>query len=1374
GDGRTYAFAHDGRLESVTSPLDPRQPAAPIYTWSGSPLRLAAITDPVSSRAVTLSYGGRSACPSAAGFGAVPAHMLCKVDLSAFGAGAQELYYSGAHLARVVDPGGAIVDFGYDTLGRLTRVRDALTNDLIAAGRIPDPTAATHMTAVAYDTAGRAGGVTAPEPAPGGARPAHSYEYGAALTKVHVAGVAEPNGYARRVTLDGLGRLASDANAAGETTAFVWDDGDRLTRRTDPAGRVTTNLYDAAGRPTDTYGPGLVSEFGADNRSATAPRATTAYDEGMVGLGATYWANKSLAGAPVGFALGVGHPTGALSADWGTGAPASIPAANGGDGWSARFSGEITLPATGTYSFRVSSDNGVRVFVDDVLVLEAWYDLYGLSPTGTVANPTAGSRHRIRVEYYENTGGASLELQWAPPGSGTFVAVPGANLSPRYGLVTSATDPDAKKVATEYAAPHLGLPTASVVDPAGLALRSTTTYEPAGTGYFRRSARRLPKGAATTVAYAYFGATEPADNPCTAGVEDANQAGALRSETAADPDGAGPKAPIVREYRYDGAGRRVAARVVGDPAWTCTAYDARGRVTTQADRLGKTTTNDYTAPESVLSSFPDSSGLARTTAGEVDWLGRPVSYTDELATTFRTVYDQAGRVTSTHRGGDRFFPTTTEDSCALAGPDAGAYTCEPVPSNWADTTGGTAVALANDDYSAALALPFSFRWYGQAKTSLHIGSNGLVCFTGTGCEKPASAASPTSATPNDLLACFWNDLDPSSGGTVRYRTLGTSPNRMFVVEFNAVPHDGATATNTFQFQLTEAGEARCMLASVASVAGDSAAVGTENATGSTGLRYRTGSVTATSKGVRFGPGGSPAPGETLLSEASYDTAGRLASLTEWASQAPYRTTTFGYDPAGKLTAIDRPGAAIDTAQTYDPARGRLTAISHTGPAGVAVSAWAYTHRASGAVATETGGGRTRSFTYDGAGRLVRAADQTVLSTTVRDYAYDANTNRCATAATCDGTYAYYDADRLTSSPQASSYSYDSHGNMTSAVLRDTGLLGNRTERIAYDANDHAVEIDDGTSVAHETLSPSGRVLHRQVTDSGTGLPVQVATNYGYSGPGDSPAYAITGDISVALTTNGTTLEPASAAATSYLSGPVGLLLSSTAGIPTYPLANAHGDVVGTTDVLAGVLLPTPVADEFGRGDPPPDRLGWLGSHQRYSTGGDLKLVRMGVRLYDPALGRFLQVDPVEGGCANDYTYVHGDPINSFDLSGEADCGSLYRSTPKQKYFYMHIKRVDAGRGYIRYQLHFALKRAHRFRAAGNLSILFEYTAPSGARQVVNLNAHKDPWYEHTSINVKPGTNVQFYAETDFSVYDYPFGPNLPIMGARGFLECKAR
>jgi RHS repeat-associated protein len=44
------------------------------------------------------------------------------------------------------------------------------------------------------------------------------------------------------------------------------------------------------------------------------------------------------------------------------------------------------------------------------------------------------------------------------------------------------------------------------------------------------------------------------------------------------------------------------------------------------------------------------------------------------------------------------------------------------------------------------------------------------------------------------------------------------------------------------------------------------------------------------------------------------------------------------------------------------------------------------------------------------------------------------------------------------------------------------------------------------------------------------------------------------------------------------------------------------------------------------------------------------IVHMGARPYNPTLGRFLRVDPVEGGTENDYTYPT-DPVNMNDLDG---------------------------------------------------------------------------------------------------------------------------
>jgi RHS repeat-associated protein len=63
-----------------------------------------------------------------------------------------------------------------------------------------------------------------------------------------------------------------------------------------------------------------------------------------------------------------------------------------------------------------------------------------------------------------------------------------------------------------------------------------------------------------------------------------------------------------------------------------------------------------------------------------------------------------------------------------------------------------------------------------------------------------------------------------------------------------------------------------------------------------------------------------------------------------------------------------------------------------------------------------------------------------------------------------------------------------------------------------------------------------------------------------------------------------------------------------------------------------------------------DRYGWVGGKRR-STDDLGGLVLMGVRLYNPATGRFLSMDPVPGGNANAYTYPLN-PIDQSDLSGQ--------------------------------------------------------------------------------------------------------------------------
>lgn len=114
-----------------------------------------------------------------------------------------------------------------------------------------------------------------------------------------------------------------------------------------------------------------------------------------------YYGNPNLNGAP---ALVRNDVT--VSFNWGNGAPAAgLPA----DGFSARWTRSLSFPA-GLYRFWLTVDDGVRVWVDHNLVLDQWHDG---SPTTYVAEvKLSEGKHHLRIEYYERSGGALLDLGW--------------------------------------------------------------------------------------------------------------------------------------------------------------------------------------------------------------------------------------------------------------------------------------------------------------------------------------------------------------------------------------------------------------------------------------------------------------------------------------------------------------------------------------------------------------------------------------------------------------------------------------------------------------------------------------------------------------------------------------------------------------------------------------------------------------------------------------------------------------------------------------------------------------------------------------------------------------------------------------------------
>ncbi|MFY9712552.1 MAG: PA14 domain-containing protein [Microbacterium sp.] len=686
--GTVYQFAADGTVASATSPADGQKPAAPI-TIHNADGTVKEISDPLSKdgatyhRKVTFVYQDeqQSACPTLPGADQPPrAGLLCQIKYPTLDGSAiptTNLYYSAGRLWIIEDPGAELTMFAYNADGTLAAVMDSAAIDFLFSQ--PQPVPPDNLWTVVSYLNGRASAVTLPAPDGANARRLtkfYVHEPAAGATAVVVDGV--PNS-ASVVTYDAAWRQTSSTSPLGVAVSQQWHaTKDLVLSSLDSTGLQSTKIYDpATDRTTDTFGPAPVACYQSTGQPVTNPVGTsgcgvlpahtsTTYDGGLQGLQATYYANKTLSGKPTLIDFGIGGTGGGVDRTWGALSPGTgIPI----DNWSLRLTGLVTFPQAGQYTFVTNSDDGARVWVGDALIVDKW-EGGSAERVGAPITVAAGETRRIRVEYRDDTSTATLQLKWRTPTSGTTASiVPGTALRPDYGLVTRTTTDDSTTTpgavapsttaAVTYQHPWLGQATASTVDPGGLALTSQLSFEqPGAAGWLRRLTRTLPAGtvagapATAKTTTAYYGDLETA--PAVCGIPaGTRQFGFTKSVTGPTPAAGGA---VTTEYAYDGWGRTVATKTTGDTAWSCSTFDARGRVTASS-AAGPTgvatisTTAAYT-PLTSGGSKVVTSGVAvsgspngSTITTVMDLLGRTVSYTDVRGTVTMPIYDSAtGRV----------------------------------------------------------------------------------------------------------------------------------------------------------------------------------------------------------------------------------------------------------------------------------------------------------------------------------------------------------------------------------------------------------------------------------------------------------------------------------------------------------------------------------------------------------------------------------------------------------------------------------------------------------------------------------------------------------------------------------------------------------
>jgi len=348
---------------------------------------------------------------------------------------------------------------------------------------------------------------------------------------------------------------------------------------------------------------------------------------------------------------------------------------------------------------------------------------------------------------------------------------------------------------------------------------------------------------------------------------------------------------------------------------------------------------------------------------------------------------------------------------------------------------------------------------------------------------------------------------------------------------------------------------------------------------------------------------------------TYDADNRIAGVTDHAS----RITSYTYDAAGQLTQIAYPNG-VTGAYAYDDL-GRLTAITYTHSVSGTLAFFRYTLDAVGNRTQAVDSSGTTVYTYDALDRLIGVTYPDGEGVT---YAYDVAGNRTAMTSTVSGAIAYtYDAANRLLTVGGATATWDANGNM----------LSKGSTTYTYDAANRLTQVVSGTTTVQYTYNGDGKRVGR--TQDGSMTHYLWDTN--------SPLAVVVLEVTDGVTTT-------------YLYGADLLAQYDAAGNPTYLLTDGQGNarllVDGTGNVVGRYDY-----DAFGAVRSSLSTASTAYRNAGHAADDAVGLIYMRARWYDPALGRFLTLDPRLPGTWNPqdwnlYVYSRNNPLAYIDAEGE--------------------------------------------------------------------------------------------------------------------------